>query len=84
MADRLRRLDDDLAQERALRHLAAVAGAECVDHVCWDPEHHLQGHVDVAGHHLVVIAARDDEHAPLVLSEDDWDALRRGGITVSP
>jgi hypothetical protein len=26
----------------------------------------------------VVIACRDEDHEPLVLSERDWDALRRG------
>ena len=77
------RLDDDQAHERALRHLAAVAGTDCISRVCWDPEHHLQGHVDVAGRHLVLIAPRDDEHAPRVLSEDDWDALRHGQMAVA-
>lgn len=73
-----RRFDDEHAHRRALEHLADVAGDECVDRVRWDADHHLQGHVDVAGRHLVVIAPRDDEHEPLVLSEADWDALRRG------
>lgn len=76
-----RRFDDQAAHDRALEHLAAVAGDECLSRVCWDTEHHLQGHVDVAGRHLVVIAARDDEHDPLVLSETEWDALRRGSPT---
>jgi hypothetical protein len=44
----------------------------------WDADHCLQGHADVDGSHLVVIASRDDAHEPVVLSEDDWDAVRRG------
>ena len=77
MAHRHHRLDDEQAHERALRRLAEIAGEQCVDRVAWDPEHHLQGHVDVGATHLVVIAPRDDEHAPLVLSASEWDALRR-------
>ena len=81
MSHQCERVDDDRAHRRAMRHLATVIGADRVGAVRWDPDHHLQGHVDVAGQHLVVIAARDDEHAPLVLSEADWDALRHGCIT---
>jgi len=75
------RFDDQHAHELALERLAAVAGDECLHRVCWDTEHHLQGHVDVAGQHMVLIASRDADHEPLVLSEDDWDALRRGCVT---
>jgi hypothetical protein len=78
MPQRNRRLDDHEAHARALEHLAALAGADCLADVCWDPDHHLQGHVEVAGRHLVVIAARDDTHMPRVLTESDWDALRHG------
>lgn len=77
------RLDDDQAHVRALEHLASVAGAECTARVCWDLEHHLQGHVDVAGRHVVLIAPRDDEHEPVVLSEADWDALRHGCLAAA-
>jgi hypothetical protein len=45
--------------------------------------HHLQGHVDVDGQHLVVIAPRDDEHTPLVLSDSEWEALRRGSVVAA-
>lgn len=72
------RFDDDQAHEHALQRLASVADPECAARVRWDPDHHLQGHVDVDGRHLVVIAARDDGHEPRVLSEADWDALRHG------
>jgi hypothetical protein len=82
MPERNVRLDDDQAHQRALEFLAELLGEDCTDRVCWDLDHHLQGHVDVHGQHVVVIAPRDDDHAPLVLSEDDWDALRRG-LTVS-
>ena len=77
---RSRRLDDQQAHKRALDHLARCVGDDCAERVCWDPVHHLQGHLDVDGTHLVVIAPRDDEHDPLVLSEADWDALRHGGL----
>jgi len=78
-----RRLDDDQAHRRALRELADRAGAECCADVCWDPVHQLQGHVDVDGRHLVVIAPRDDEHRPLVLDDAEWDALRRGCVAAA-
>jgi hypothetical protein len=82
MPHRNRRLDDHEAQARALVHLASLAGTDCLADVCWDPDHHLQGHVEVAGRHLVVIAPRDDSHLPLVLTESDWDALRHGCRTL--
>lgn len=78
MAEHRARLDDEQAHERALQLLARLLGCDCSDRVCWDPDHILQGHVDLHGDHLVVIAPRDDDHGPLVLSEADWDALRHG------
>lgn len=78
MPHQCQRFDDHQAHERALRVLAKRAGSACCADVCWDPDHHLQGHVDVDGEHLVLIAPRDDEHTPLVLTEAEWDALRRG------
>jgi hypothetical protein len=84
MSDRYVRLDDDQAHERALAHLAAaVGGPECTERVCWDPDHHLQGHVEIGGEHLVLIAPRDDAHQPLLLAEAEWDALRRGCLAVA-
>jgi hypothetical protein len=74
--NQVERLDDDRAHARAHDHLVAAVGCDC--DIRWDDEHCLQGHVDLDGCHLVVIACRDDAHEPLVLSEDDWDALRRG------
>ncbi len=70
------RFDDARAHARAHDRLVAAVGCECEIH--WDTDHCLQGHVDHDGSHLVVIACRDDAHQPLVLSEDEWDALRRG------
>ncbi len=70
------RLDDDRAHARAEAALSEVVG--CSHTIRWDDDHCLQGHVDHDGAHLVVIACRDAEHEPLVLSEDEWDALRRG------
>jgi hypothetical protein len=72
------RFDDDQAHQRAERYLASVLGADCAGEVCWDGDHHLQGHLDHSGEHLVVIAPRDDEHDPIVMSETEWDACRRG------
>lgn len=81
--DMHRRYSDEQAHREALRHLAACVGTECAHRVCWDPDHQLQGHVDVDGRHLVLIAPRDDAHDPIVLSEQDWDALRRGHLAVA-
>lgn len=78
-----RRFDDEQAHERAVSHLARLTGSAPVSGVCWDPEHHLQGHVTVSGEHFVLIAPRDDEHTPLVLSEAEWDALRRGCLATT-
>lgn len=83
MSRRNRRFDDHQAHERALRLLATRVGSQSCSDVCWDPDHHLQGHVDVGEEHLVVIAPRDDEHAPLVLTEAEWDALRRGAMAAA-
>lgn len=77
------RFDDIEAHELAARHLDEVAGPGCARHVTWDPAHHLQGHVDVGGTHLVVIAPRDDRHEPLVLTESEWDAVRHGCLSRS-
>jgi hypothetical protein len=71
-----RRLDDARAHARAHDRLVAVVGCDC--EIRWDADHCLQGHVDLDGSHLVVIAGRDDAHEPLVLTEDEWDAMRRG------
>lgn len=71
------RLGDEQAHQMAEQLLAAVAGGRESPVVAWDPEHHLQGHAEIDGEHVIVIAPRDDEHRPLVLTEVEWDELRR-------
>jgi hypothetical protein len=71
------RLNDDEAHDLAVRHLAGLLGSSAVPEICWDCEHHLQGHLDVEGHHMVLIAPRTLDHAPLLLSDEDWDSVRR-------
>ena len=71
------RLDDETANERAVRHVAQELGLGTPPNVSWDTDHHLQGHLDVAGTHMVLIAPRTDDHMPLLLTDADWDALRR-------
>lgn len=70
------RFADSTAHDCARRALAEALGTDSP--ITWDEDHHLQGHVDHDGAHLVVIAPRDDAHRALVLSEADWDAVRRG------
>jgi hypothetical protein len=74
------RFDDEQAHQRAERYLASVLGTGCPCAVLWDGDHHLQGHLDHSGTHLVVIAPRDDEHDPIVMSEIEWDACRHGQL----
>lgn len=71
------RLTDDEAHDLALRHLADLLGSSHVPEICWDADHHLQGHLDVAGHHMVLIATRTPDRCPLLLTDEDWDSLRR-------
>lgn len=71
------RLDDETAHDQAVRHVAHTLGLGTPPIVSWDGEHHLQGHLDVAGNHMVLIAPRTSDHAPLLLTDADWDALRR-------
>jgi hypothetical protein len=47
------------------------------DDLLWDDTHHLQGHVHLHGRELIVIAPRDDDHQTVVLTSEDWDAIRR-------
>lgn len=75
------RFADSTAHDCARRALAEALGADTP--IIWDDVHHLQGHVDHHGTHLVVIAPRDDAHRPLVLSESEWDAMRRGVDTAA-
>ncbi len=47
------------------------------DDLLWDDTHHLRGHGHVRGRELIVIAPRDDDHQTVVLTAEDWDAVRR-------
>lgn len=80
MCERSTRLDDEQAHQRALLLLAALLGDELTDGVAWDPVHRLQGHVDVGDDHVVLIAPRNEHHEPRVLTQTEWNALRRGII----
>lgn len=71
------RLTDDEAHDLAIRHLANLLGAGSLPEISWDVDHHLQGHLDVAGHHMVLIATRTLDRCPLFLTDEDWDSLRR-------
>jgi len=71
-----KRLNDEEAHDLAVRRLVELLGSADVPAVAWDADHHLQGHLDVAGHHMVLIAPRTPDHAPLLLTDEDWDSLR--------
>ncbi|MEP7048171.1 MAG: hypothetical protein ABI949_15880 [Ilumatobacteraceae bacterium] len=73
----LNRLNDEEAHDLAVRHLADLFGSKTPPPVAWDVDHHLQGHLDVAGHHMVLIATRTKDRSPLLLTDQDWDSLRR-------
>jgi hypothetical protein len=49
------------------------------DDLRWDDTYHLQGHGHLNGRELIVIAPRDDDHQTVVLTAEDWDAVRRAG-----
>ncbi len=64
------------SRARARAFLTAVIGSP-PDDLRWDEVHPLQGHTRVDGQELVVIAARDELHRPVVLVAADWDEIRR-------
>ena len=64
------------SRTRARAFLTTVIGSQ-PDDLCWDEVHHLQGHAHVDGQELVVIAARDELHRPVVLIAADWAEIRR-------
>ena len=64
------------SRARARDFLSVVIGSE-PDDLCWDEIHQLQGHAHVDGQELVVIAARDELHRPVVLIAADWEEIRR-------
>ncbi len=71
------RLSDRDARARACRHLEARYGITEATRICWDSSHPLQGHLVVRDAELVVIAPRTDGHAPLLLSDEEWNAFHR-------
>lgn len=60
----------------ASKYLTELIGSP-PDDLRWDDTHHLQGHGHLQGRELIVIAARDDQHQTVVLTAEDWDAVRR-------
>jgi hypothetical protein len=71
------RMNDEEAHDLAVRHFADLLGWIAPPPVAWDVDHHLQGHLDVAGRHMVLIATRTPDRCPLLLTDADWDSLRR-------
>lgn len=69
---------DDTAHRHAVEYAVVVLGLDAEPTVTWDLDHHLQGHLDMSGVHLVLIAARTDDHDPRLLTESEWDGLRHG------
>ncbi len=69
------RLDDLACQCSAGAFLTELIGS-APDDLLWDGTHHLQGHAHCAGREIVVIAGRDTAHHAVVLTAEDWDAVR--------
>ena len=61
---------------RASEFLTELIGSP-PDDLLWDDTYHLQGHGHLHGREVVVIAPRDDDHQTVVLTAEDWDAVRR-------
>ena len=72
------RYTDDTAHRHAIDHAVVVLGLNAEPPVEWNHDHHLQGHLDVSGVHLVLIAPRTADHDPRLLTESEWDGLRHG------
>jgi hypothetical protein len=68
--------DNHHCQERAHAYLVELIGNR-PHTVTWDTTHCLQGHVHLGYSELVLIAPRDAVHEPVVLTETDWDVVRR-------
>ena len=61
---------------RASEFLTELIGSP-PDDLRWDDTHHLQGHGHLHGRELIIIAPRDDHHQTVVLTAEDWAAVRR-------
>ncbi|MCU1360533.1 MAG: hypothetical protein JWN99_1822 [Ilumatobacteraceae bacterium] len=66
---------DSDCQNSAGEYLRDLIGAP-PDDLLWDDVHHLQGHARCSGREIIVIAARDSAHEPLVVTVEDWDTIR--------
>ena len=74
-ADQAARPDIE-CRAKASEFLTELIGSPPED-LLWDDTHHLQGHSQLHGRELVVIAPRDEYHQTVVLTAEDWDAVRR-------
>ena len=70
------RYDDRTAHRCAVEHARTLLGLDTDPTVRWDQRHHLQGHLDVDGVHLVLIAPRRGDRRPRLLTEREWNGLR--------
>jgi hypothetical protein len=67
---------DGECRRRASQFLTELIGSP-PDDLVWDDTHRLQGHGHLGSHELVVIAPRDDDHETVVVTSEDWGAIRR-------
>ena len=74
-ADRTVRPDIE-CRAKASEFLTELIGSP-PDDLLWDDTYHLQGRGHLHGRELVVIAPRDDDHQTVLLTAEDWDAVRR-------
>jgi hypothetical protein len=72
------RFDDETARRRAIEHAVSVLGLAARPDVAWRHDYRLQGHLDLCGRHLVLIAPRTGDHDPQLFTEHEWDCLRHG------
>jgi hypothetical protein len=70
---------DRECQARAFAYLVELIGDRPAS-LTWDSRHHLQGHVNLRINRgcleLVVIAPRDADHEPVVMTAASWEAVR--------
>jgi hypothetical protein len=72
------RFDDETARGRAIEHAVSVLGLAASPAVAWRHDYRLQGHLDLGGRHLVLIAPRTGDHLPRLFTEHEWECLRHG------
>ena len=76
--DRGVRFDDEAARARAIEHAVSVLGLVARPEVAWRSDYSLQGHLDLRGRHLVLIAPRTADHSPRLFTEHEWDCVLHG------